>query len=507
MSSDPVETTDAPVPVTDPGGQSAPADPVDPPAAPSLRSRAIRGSVWTIAGYGANQVLRLGGNLVLTRLLFPEAFGLMALITVFMRGLTMFSDMGIGPSIIQNKRGDDPAFLNTAWTIQVVRGFLLWLGSCAIALPVAGFYGEPMLARLLPVAGLTALIAGFNSTALFTCNRHLRLGRLTLLELGAYMPGLVVTIVWAWLSRSVWALVGGMLVIAVIKMVLTHVALPGPRNRFAWDRQAGAAIWRFGRWIFVSTTIAFFAMQSDRLLLGKLVPLDLLGIYSIALMLARLPCEIGLRLSAGVLYPALAAHARDGRAALAKTLLDTRRTVLPPAVAATLALVVLAPSFFRLLYDDRYGAAAWMAPLLGISVWFTLLQASADRALLTVEDARSLALSNVGKLIVTGAGSLIGHHLAGIAGFIAGVGLGAAAGHVAVQLAMARRAMPIHRQDLAYTLLLVALVAVGIGGTAALRGVFDSARAPGFAVGWMALLLVAVGCWVAKRMWTGALRR
>ncbi len=92
----------------------------------SLRGLALRGSIWTLGGYGASQVLRLAGNLVLARLLFPEAFGLSALVGVFMVGLAMFSDVGIGPSVIRSHRGDDADFLNTAWTIQVIRGLVLW---------------------------------------------------------------------------------------------------------------------------------------------------------------------------------------------------------------------------------------------------------------------------------------------------------------------------------------------------------------------------------------------
>ncbi|MFM6205833.1 oligosaccharide flippase family protein, partial [Planktothrix sp.] len=88
----------------------------------SLSKKAIQGTIWTLFGYGGSQVLRFGGNLILTRLLVPELFGLMALVNTFITGLNLFSDVGIRPSIIRSQRGDDPEFLNTAWTIQVFRG-------------------------------------------------------------------------------------------------------------------------------------------------------------------------------------------------------------------------------------------------------------------------------------------------------------------------------------------------------------------------------------------------
>ena len=96
----------------------------------SLMKRVVKGSVWTLGGYAISQVVRLGNNFLLARLLFPKAFGLMALVYTFLIALQMFSDIGINLSIIQNKRGDDPKFLNTAWTLQVFRGLILWAWFC-----------------------------------------------------------------------------------------------------------------------------------------------------------------------------------------------------------------------------------------------------------------------------------------------------------------------------------------------------------------------------------------
>ena len=133
-----------------------------------LKSKVGRGSLWAVLGFGGGQILRLLGNLVLWRLLYPEAFGLMAIVNVFMLGLLMFSDVGIGPSIIQNERGDDPRYLHTAWTIQVVRGLVLFAVAAAAAVPLSRFYHEPELARLIPVVAVSSILSGFNSTKLFT---------------------------------------------------------------------------------------------------------------------------------------------------------------------------------------------------------------------------------------------------------------------------------------------------------------------------------------------------
>src|ERR1700688_650098 len=77
-----------------------------PETPPALLAKLLaRGSAWALAGYGASQVFRLGLTLVLWRLLVPDVFGLMAIVSAVMQGLAMFSDVGIGPSIIQYERG------------------------------------------------------------------------------------------------------------------------------------------------------------------------------------------------------------------------------------------------------------------------------------------------------------------------------------------------------------------------------------------------------------------
>jgi len=139
----------------------------------NLKKTATRGAYWTIANYGVSQGLRFASNLILTHLLFPDLFGLMSLVNVVLMGLNLFSDIGVGTSIVRSNRGDDPDFLNSAWTLQVVRGFGIWIISVVIAYPMAQLYNSPDLVWLIPMVGLTAIISGFNSTGWFSSFRHL----------------------------------------------------------------------------------------------------------------------------------------------------------------------------------------------------------------------------------------------------------------------------------------------------------------------------------------------
>jgi hypothetical protein len=106
----------------------------------------------------------------------------MTFVNIFVQGLAMFSDIGIGPSIIQSKRGEEPRFLNTAWTVQVVRGFFLWGASLALAGWYASTYEQPELGARSRPAALSAAISGFNSTRFFTSGRRITLARVTIID-------------------------------------------------------------------------------------------------------------------------------------------------------------------------------------------------------------------------------------------------------------------------------------------------------------------------------------
>jgi O-antigen/teichoic acid export membrane protein len=364
--------------------------------------------VWVVLGYGGSQTLRLVGNLILTRLLFEEAFGLMALMSAVLLGIELFSDIGIRPSIIQNERDDD-SFVNTAWTMQVGRGVAIWLVACAAAVPVSRLYEEPQLAWLLPIVSLTALIAGFNSTKFFTLNRQLDVARMEITLVVAQAAGLVTMLSWALVSRSVLALVAGALATSLTRMVMTHAFLPGIRNRLTWERAAASDLFRFGRWVFLSTLLTFVAQQADRLVFGLMVPLDLLGVYYIGTVIATLPSAILGRLSSDIIFPVYSS-VRDQDGGLGRLFERTRLPLVVLAGWAFSGLVAGGPSAVELLYDPRYQMAGWVVQLLGIGGFALVLCNTYASALLASGRPKWISFGQLAKVVAMAALIPAGFH-------------------------------------------------------------------------------------------------
>lgn len=153
--------------------------------------KSVSGSFWVILGFGIQKLLQLISNLILTRLLFPEAFGLMAIVYAFMAAVQMFSDIGIRPSVIQSKDTNDRDFLNTAWTMQIIRGFCLALIVCIIAYPVSRFYDAEVLFGLLCLTAMSAAIAGFQSIGVILAERDINYKKLILMRVfnQVFSPG------------------------------------------------------------------------------------------------------------------------------------------------------------------------------------------------------------------------------------------------------------------------------------------------------------------------------
>src|SRR3954454_6675790 len=103
------------------------------------------GAVLTIGTFGVTQAIRLVTNVVLARALAPELFGIMFIVNSLRTGVDLISDLGVGQNIVQNASAEDPDFYNTAWTLQAIRGLLLWFICLAATAPLASFYQTPIL--------------------------------------------------------------------------------------------------------------------------------------------------------------------------------------------------------------------------------------------------------------------------------------------------------------------------------------------------------------------------
>lgn len=392
-------------------------------ATSSLRTRAIHSGAWIGAGFAVQKVLQLGSNLILTRLLFPEAFGLMALATVFLVGLAMFSDIGLKPAVIRDPRGDDPVFLNTAWTIQVIRGLILCVVGVAIAYPISLIYQQPILFPLLAVLSTTAAINGFSSISAASAERRLNFRTVTIIQLSGQLVsiGLLVTLAYSW--RSVWALAAANVISALIQVMIAYALLPGHRHRLSMDREYAKSLINFGRWILLSTVVTYLGGEGLKAIQGGLLSPAQFGVLAIAYTIAGIPNDLAQKLAGSLGLPVLAEAYRRAPESAHKILHQLRQRTLFIALALFAAVACVAEPLISLMYDPRYHAAG--SYLLALSIAYALAAVSNgySSAFLAIGSSSNYFIAMSGATVLRIVFVVAGFEFNGIMGMLYAIGL------------------------------------------------------------------------------------
>ena len=375
--------------------------------------------------------LRMGSSLVLTRLLAPDIYGVMAVGYMVVTGLAMFSDIGLAAGAIQSRRGEDPAYLNVTWVVQIARGVVIMLAALIVSttlylsrdsgvLPAHSVYADPRIPGLLAVVSLYGLVSGFDSTKVFVARRQLALAQLTKIDLTSQVLSTAFIIGWAFVAPSVWALAFGWVFGAVVRTILTHMILPGPANRLHWNAGAFRDVFNFGKWALLSSTFTFFLSSGDRLMLGAMFDAQTMGSYSIALLLlGSLQAAISNVVGNAVL-PALSEVARDRPTELKAMVYRIRWPLDVICLISAGLLISLGEPIVHFLYDRRYAPAGWMLAVLAVTLVATRLDVF-DQCLVASAKIRLLSYLNAVRLVVLYVFVPVGYLAYGVVGAIVAV--------------------------------------------------------------------------------------
>jgi O-antigen/teichoic acid export membrane protein len=379
----------------------------------------LKGTLWTTGAYGLGLLLRVGTNVIMTRLLAPELFGIMSIVFTLWNGVEFLTDVGIGQNIVHNKKAEDPNFYNTAWTLGLIRNAVLWLICLAAAVPMANFYQAPILAFVTPIALIGILMNGFASVSRSLLQKRMQVARIVAFDLTVSFISSVAHMLLAYTYPTIWALVLGNLAASMTGLVGSYLLLPSIRQRFFISKQYALEILHFGKWVFAAQAVYFFSTYFDRLYLAKVVPLEVFGIYGIARSISELLGSLVLRLGNLVLFPYIASQSKTPRADLHAQLAPIRAKFLSLAAIGVSIFVAFADLVIKLLYDERYHAATWMLPVLVIGSWFSILASVNESTLLGLGKPSYGAISNSSKFIFLLIGLPLGVNIYGLLGGVA----------------------------------------------------------------------------------------
>jgi PST family polysaccharide transporter len=325
-------------------------------------SRVIRGGAVTLIAQAAQFLLSMAGTVVLARLLTPQDYGLIGMVTVVTGFLTLFKDLGLSQATIQREELTHRQTTNLFW-VNVAASTLVALAAASLGPLIARFYGEPRLTSITIVLAAGFVLGGFTVQHQALLTRQMRFGLLAASAIIAAVMGLTVGIVLAWRGASYWALVGQQLTVALVTALAAWIFCdwrPGLPSRGSGVRELVA----FGGNITGFNVVNYFARNGDNLLIGKVWGPAALGLYAKAYQLLLLPLTQINYPVAAVLVPTLSRLAHDPeryRAAFVRTLEKLLMVTMPGIVF----LMVTADWAVRVVLGPQWTEAAtifsWLA--------------------------------------------------------------------------------------------------------------------------------------------------
>lgn len=359
------------------------------------RNKIFKAGFWVLAAFGASQIVRLIGNLLATRMLTPDIFGVVAIVWVVLHGINMFSDIGLWAAVVREKKKDSDDFYNTVWTMQMVRGWILFFIIILFGLIIyllqnkfivnlQDVYSNKQLPFILFAVSVIAIFNGYKTLAPGILSRKLKRGRLEFIELVSQICGVIVMLAWAFLSPTIWSLVSAGIISAGVNFLLTN-RMFDIRHNIKWDKKVVRKVYHFGKWIFLASALTYIAQQGDRIFFSLHVSAEKIGIYSIAYMLVMVVVTVIESLSTKVWYPVFCNSAADIKA-LGNKYYRVRLYSQSVSLFVSLFLVLVAPTLIDFLYDSRYQDAGWMLQILAFTLFGT-----------TVSSVSKVCLTALGK--------------------------------------------------------------------------------------------------------------
>lgn len=255
----------------------------------NLKQKTISGLFWSFLSQGGKQVSQIIITIILARLLSPDDFGTLAMVTVFTNFAMIFSEMGVSSALIQKQDTHDRHYYSAFW-LNILVGVGLTLIFMAASPFIASFYKKPELNPILLVVALNFLFSSFTIIQQTILTKEMDFKSLAIRDIVAVILAGVIGIALAYHGFGVWSLVYQLLGFTLINAILLWFLSPWrPRLQFAVSDIQD--IFHFSAHLTGFNILNYFSRNIDQLLIGKFLGTQALGYYSLAYKIMLYPLQ------------------------------------------------------------------------------------------------------------------------------------------------------------------------------------------------------------------------
>ena len=337
----------------------------------SLSHRAIKGGFWVFSLRIVQQLFGLARLIILARILSPNDFGLMGIALLTMATIETFTQTGFQAALIQ-KKDDIKSYLDAAWTVLILRGFILFAIIYLIAPYVAIFFDVPEAKPIIQVIGFSVLLQAFTNIGAVYFQKELEFHKEFIYQFAGTLTDFIVAVSAVLILRDVWALVLGLLAGNVVRCFMSYLIHPY-RPRLSSDLGKAKELFGFGKWVLGSSILIFLITQGDDIFVGKLLGATALGFYQMAYKISNMPATEITHVISRVTFPTYSKLQNDIpklREAYLKVLQVTAFLSFPVAGL----IFVLAPDFTMIFLGEKWMP---MVPAMQVLVFAGLVRSIA----------------------------------------------------------------------------------------------------------------------------------
>jgi O-antigen/teichoic acid export membrane protein len=268
----------------------------------SLSQRAVRGGIWVFSLRIVQLLFNLGRLIILARILAPHDFGLMGIALLTMATLETFSQTGFQAALIQKKE-DIRSHLDAAWTVLILRGFILFTILYLVAPYAAVFFNAPEAKPIIQVIAFSILLQAFTNIGVIYFQKELEFNKEFKYQFAGTLTDFIVAVSAVLILRNVWALVFGLLAGNAARCFVSYLIHPY-RPHLSFDLGKAKELFGFGKWILGSSILFFLIMQGDDIFVGKFLGATMLGFYQLAYRISNMPATEITHVISQVTFPA-----------------------------------------------------------------------------------------------------------------------------------------------------------------------------------------------------------
>jgi O-antigen/teichoic acid export membrane protein len=305
--------------------------------------------------------------------LTPNDFGLFGIALLSMATIESLSELGIKRTLIQAK-DDIGSCLNTAWSVQIVRGIVQFSILFSVAPYIARLFGEPDAVFLLQAISVLALLRGFENIGVVYFYKKIEFQKQFVFETPSALIDLVVTVLAAVILKSALALIIGALAGGVARVALSYLLHPH-RPKVEFRHSALSKLYGFGRWVFGSQIVTFLGKRIPDYAVGILSNASSLGLFVVARSCSNSAIYEPMRMTNRVAFP-IFSEIQSDKDRVKRNFFRVFRLTLLVVVPASIGLVCLAEEFTFVFLGEKWMSMVTAFQILSIAAMFQMVVAT-----------------------------------------------------------------------------------------------------------------------------------